>query len=222
MGTNILEYKDMLNRRQLKIAFDEIDADKSGSIDVSEIGALCSKVGDKDFDHASAAELFKEIDTNHDGKVSFEEFTAWYRLGRNSKLRDLLKFQLTAMDIWENKKQYTKVGTYTDEGRTDLIDVEIRDGEPNEKNTDLVGRITTQADPEFLARVKRACPKLADGASPDMAPPGTQAYFCWSCKSTNPQALVDAFNAFFAAAKEFAEEDPEFGMAFQMAFGSYE
>jgi hypothetical protein len=199
----------MLNRRQLKIAFDEIDADKSGSIEVSEIAALCAKVGDKDFDQSSAAELFKEIDTNHDGKVSFEEFTAWYRLGRNSKLRDVLKFQLSAMDVWNSRdKSYKEVGTYAEDGRSDMVDVEIRDGEPLETNTDCVVRLTTQVDPEMIARVKRACPKLFEGfANEDsMMPPDTQSFACFSVKSTNPQALVDALKAFWTALKEFAEE----------------
>merc|ERR1712021_160304 len=137
MGTNILEYKDMLNRRQLKIAFDEIDADKSGSIEVSEIAALCEKLCEK-VDQASAAELFKEIDTNHDGKVSFEEFTAWYRLGRNSKLRDVLKYSIKALTKFDAHftKKYNKASAYDGEGRTTLVDVEIRDGEPSESNTD--------------------------------------------------------------------------------------
>ena len=154
----------MLHRSQLKLAFDEIDADKSGSIEVSEIAALCKKVGDDNFDQASAAELFKEIDTNHDGKVSFEEFTAWYRLGRNSKLRDVLKYQLSAMDVWASRdKSYKEVGTYAEEGRIDMFDVEIRDGEPKETNTDCFARLTTQVDPEMIARVKRACPKMFEG-----------------------------------------------------------
>merc|ERR1712166_584316 len=86
MGTIILIKKDMLSRAELRNAFNEVDTDGSDSIELGELANLCGKVSVADFDQANATELFKEIDTNHDGKISFDEFTAWYRLGRNAVL----------------------------------------------------------------------------------------------------------------------------------------
>merc|ERR1712178_72749 len=112
---------------------------------------------------AQLLQSFNEIDTNHDGRISFEEFTAWYRLGRNSKLRDVLKYQLMAMQQFDAHftKKYKKASAYDGEGRTNIVDIEIRDGEPSEENADGLVRLTTKADEELSDRVARACPELA-------------------------------------------------------------
>ena len=83
----------MLSSSQLKEAFDSFDKDQSGSLDLDEIVKLASSVGAK-ANKKDLEDLFKSIDVNHDGKLSFEEFLAWYRVGKHSKLTRLLKYQI--------------------------------------------------------------------------------------------------------------------------------
>merc|ERR1711957_236057 len=222
MGTIILRKKDMLSRAELRNAFNEVDTDGSDSIELGELANLCGKVSVADFDQANATELFKEIDTNHDGKISFDEFTAWYRLGRNSKLRDVLKYQLKALNKFDAHftKTYKKCSAYDGEGRTSFIDVELRDGEPSENNTDCCVRLTTKADEELSDRVGRACPDLAvrvgEGHNSEL-PAGTRAFACFTIRSTNPTALAQAFRDFYNSAKEMVlEQDPRMEDLFNM------
>jgi len=204
----------MLNRVQLKNAFNEIDTDGSGAIEIGELANLCGKVSVTDVDQANVGELFKEIDTNHDGKISFKEFTAWYRLGRNSKLRDVLKYQLKALNKLDAHftKKFKKAAAYDSEGRTTLVDVEIRDGEPDEGNTDCCLRLTTKADKELTDRVTRACPDLAARVSFDAThenPIVSYAFVCFTMRSSNPEALAQAFRDFYNSTKELLMEmDP--------------
>merc|ERR1712166_196848 len=215
MGTIILTKKDMLNRVQLKNSFNEIDTDGSGAIDIGELANLCNKVNVTDVDQTNVGELFKEIDTNHDGKISFEEFTAWYRLGRNSKLRDGLKYQLKAMNKFDAHftKNYKKASAYDGaEGRNSLVDIEIRDGEPAENNTDMTFRFTTKADEELSDRVGRACPdltvRLGEGHGSGL-PAGTRAFVCFTMRSSNPEALAQAFRDFYNSARDLLiEKEP--------------
>merc|ERR1712183_398622 len=85
---------------------------------------------------------------------------------------------------------------YDGEGRTTLVDVEIRDGEPDENNSDGCVRITSKADEELSGRVGRACPnlqvRLGEGHD-SMLPAGTRAFACFTIRSTNPEALAQAF-----------------------------
>jgi len=205
----------MLNRVQLRNSFNEIDTDGSGAIDIGELANLCGKVNVTDVDQTNVGELFKEIDTNHDGKISFEEFTAWYRLGRNSKLRDGLKYQLKAMNKFDAHftKNYKKASAYDGaEGRTSLVDIEIRDGEPAENNTDMTFRFTTKADEELSDRVGRACPdltvRLGEGHGSGL-PAGTRAFVCFTMRSSNPEALAQAFRDFYNSARDLLiEKEP--------------
>jgi len=214
MGTIILTKKDTLNRVALRNSFNEIDTDGSGAIDMSELANLCSKVNVTDVDHANVGELFKEIDTNHDGKISFEEFTAWYRLGRNSKLRDVLKYSLKSMNKFDAHftKKYKKASAFDGEGRTTMVNVEIRDGEPDESNSDGCLRFTTKADEELSDRVERACPnllvRLGEGHD-SMLPAGTRAFGCFTIRSSNAEALAQSFRDFYNSAKDLLMEmDP--------------
>jgi Ca2+-binding EF-hand superfamily protein len=83
----------MLSSAQLKEAFDSFDKDRSGALDMDEIVKLAASLGAK-ASKKELEELFKSIDVNHDNKLSFDEFLAWYRVGKHSKLNKLLKYQL--------------------------------------------------------------------------------------------------------------------------------
>jgi len=83
----------MLSSSQLKQAFDSYDKDKSGALDIDEVVKLAMSLGAK-ANKKEIEELFKSIDVNHDSKLSFEEFLAWYRVGKHSKLTKVLKYQM--------------------------------------------------------------------------------------------------------------------------------
>ena len=74
----------MLSSAELKKAFDEFDLDKSGTLEAGELAKVCSSVG-IEADEAKLKAFFDQIDTDHDGKISFEEFSAWYRVGQTSQ-----------------------------------------------------------------------------------------------------------------------------------------
>eukprot|EP00931_Biecheleriopsis_adriatica_P046690 TRINITY_DN26834_c0_g1_i1.p1 TRINITY_DN26834_c0_g1~~TRINITY_DN26834_c0_g1_i1.p1 ORF type:complete len:190 (-),score=38.21 TRINITY_DN26834_c0_g1_i1:247-816(-) len=66
--------------QSLETIFANIDHDKDGKIDASELLQGCQSLGDE-FDKVTAAEaseLFAMIDVDGDGLMSFEEFVRWY------------------------------------------------------------------------------------------------------------------------------------------------
>ena len=83
----------MLSSAQLQEAFDKYDKDKSGFLDLDEVVKLANSLGAK-ASKKDLEDLFKSIDVDHDNKLTFNEFLAWYRVGKHSKLANLLKYQL--------------------------------------------------------------------------------------------------------------------------------
>jgi len=67
----------------LREVFDSFDADKSGSLTKKELQQLL-QILEVDSSSSHAEKIFKKIDENHDGKISFDEFVAM------------------AMEIWSN------------------------------------------------------------------------------------------------------------------------
>lgn len=62
----------------LHALFKELDADHSGFLDMVEIGNAAKRLG---FPFGNKQELttaFKKLDTNGDGRISEEEFVAWW------------------------------------------------------------------------------------------------------------------------------------------------
>lgn len=68
----------------LKLAFRKYDADSSGAINVDELGSLCAELG-FELSESALEQALRELDTNGDGTVGFDEFTAWWDgLGQQS------------------------------------------------------------------------------------------------------------------------------------------
>ena len=92
------------SKDEVKAVFDDIDRDRSGYIDSGELEQCCKTLG-VEMSPSELADALKRLDTNGDGKISLEEFTAWFmqkqggRAGESaglSKLRQrLFKYETT-------------------------------------------------------------------------------------------------------------------------------
>ena len=204
----------MLGRNELRQAFDKVDKDNSGSIDLSELEALC-KTLNKPIEHSKVQELFNEIDTNHDGKLSFAEFIAWFRLGHNTKLKAILKQQLVNIAFFNNVTDNTlkKSNTIGDgaelnnlaEKKT-LIDLEFIDGTPGNKSEAHV-RYGGAPDEHIKGMVQDACPGFLEYCGES----DTSAYIWYVLKAKNVTLLKEVFVKFFESFIEFViEMRPEF------------
>ena len=82
-----------LLQARLKEAFDHCDEDDGGSIDKSEIVALCEELmGEFDFDMDSQrlGSAMSEMDEDGNGDVTFDELCHWwYRTHYIKRIRDL-------------------------------------------------------------------------------------------------------------------------------------
>ena len=85
----------MLSSSQIKDTFDSYDKDKSGKLSLDEVVKLSTQLGIT-VTKPELDALFKSIDTDNDGNLSFEEFLAWYRVGKNNKIALNLKNQIEA------------------------------------------------------------------------------------------------------------------------------
>merc|ERR1712086_493729 len=75
MGIIILTKKDMFSLVELNKLFNNLHTDGIDTIDCELFLNLHEKNGVADIDKVCA--LFKEIDTNNDGKISLEDISAW-------------------------------------------------------------------------------------------------------------------------------------------------
>jgi calcium-dependent protein kinase len=72
--TAAIEKSTMLNKQNLISAFKMIDQDNSGLITVDELKAVFDNHGDKK-DQKLWEDIMREVDSNKDNNISFEEFT---------------------------------------------------------------------------------------------------------------------------------------------------
>ena len=61
-------------------AFQEVDIDKSGNIELAELGVLLKNLGSS-ADEETLERYMKELDINEDGVIDFKEFCDWYLRG---------------------------------------------------------------------------------------------------------------------------------------------
>ncbi len=74
----------------LRSVFNNFDKSGDGFIDKNELETMCRELG-IDVTHSDFQETLRSLDVNHDDKISFEEFSDWWRKGRQcSKLMESL------------------------------------------------------------------------------------------------------------------------------------
>ena len=62
---------------EIREIFDHYDADKNGTIERSEFAALLAAL-DADMSEDEIATGMKALDDNHNGRIDFDEFVAWW------------------------------------------------------------------------------------------------------------------------------------------------
>lgn len=85
-----------LSYSEIKTAFDQIDKDNSGALELNEIIELSKGLGEE-ASPESILKIFGEIDENNDRKISFHEFLSWYRFGKDIPIAEAMKAHMTVL-----------------------------------------------------------------------------------------------------------------------------
>ncbi|GMH96970.1 hypothetical protein TrVE_jg4540 [Triparma verrucosa] len=72
-------FKDKLHGEvNIRVAFQEADVNRNGSLDVEELGVLCQKLGSQMSQNQLEASL-RTLDTDNSGGIDYNEFLVWFR-----------------------------------------------------------------------------------------------------------------------------------------------
>jgi Ca2+-binding EF-hand superfamily protein len=97
----IINAETELNNLLLSI-FKNFDKSGDGYINFNEMETICKELG-IDVTHSDFVETLNSVDKDHDEKISFEEFSAWYKNGRQcSKLMENLILMRIATNSFLN------------------------------------------------------------------------------------------------------------------------
>ena len=98
-GTALVERELILKMEASdpRALFDELDADKSGSLDHGELEELCKKMGKK-LSKKELTEAMTAMDADGSGHIEFGEFEAWWVQGGNSVPTDTVPQWIAAID----------------------------------------------------------------------------------------------------------------------------
>ena len=73
----------------MQTIFEAFDQDKDGFIDKSEIEVISKELGHP-LTKQKIDKIFKKMDINKDGKLSFDEFKEWWIHGKSNGLEALI------------------------------------------------------------------------------------------------------------------------------------
>ena len=71
------------SENEVRLAFEAVDANGSGTLDRSEVRKLCESLG-LAVDGAILGQIMAELDTDASGEVDFSEFSSWWLAGDDS------------------------------------------------------------------------------------------------------------------------------------------
>jgi EF-hand domain pair len=179
----------MLSSAQLKEAFDGFDKDKSGFLEMDEVVSLANTLGVKT-SKKELSDLFTSIDVSNDGKLSFDEFLGWYRVGRHSALSGLLKYQMRIVRAAARPEISALANLQDDEKEiskgTPIIKFEVIDRESNASHLKI--RVDSgKAHEALMIAIQQIDPDVSVSKK---IPTGK---FFLSLESANPEALQKSF-----------------------------
>jgi len=185
------------SQEALRKVFDSFDKDKNGSIDIGEIKALAKELGHEITD-SDVQKIFSEIDTNKDGKISFEEFAIWWHSGKATKLEGLVYYQLKAQKLLSKAHgEITRLGQSLDTKYDSTVETHyfgIQAGEAEHK-TKLDIKAAFGGSEEKL---------LFEQTLGKLGRPWDQHAIVLSFKSPNPETAKDGLKDLFDTGLQFA------------------
>lgn len=98
-----LEHQFIQLEQIVRTAFQSFDKDCSGFIDKSELKEVARELG-KELDEVEIQECLLDLDSNKDGKISYDEFKRWWLSGRQNQspwMRNMLAYKLTNTKLLE-------------------------------------------------------------------------------------------------------------------------
>lgn len=185
-----MDSKDAHQAKALRDAFNKVDANGNGFLDSNEVTQVLKDIGVE----VSSEELdkfFKEVDTNHDNQISFEELSVWYKTGRGGKAGEVQSKFLSAL------KQYKREATKKDKEDEDAkkkidhhhIGVSLGALQEGKTKVEIGSQVGTEAAEKFA--------ELSNGL--DIEQP---ACVILQFASSNPAEAKDGILNFFTGAIE--------------------
>ena len=129
----------MTSVQEIKDIFNELDVDKSGYLDINELGELCKRAN-MDVDVENLKKYFEEIDVDNDKKVCLVEFLAYYKFNKSSRLSEYIKKMTLLNRSLKSIKPAPRVNIES-ANRTKNFSFKISDGTFEEYKTEMIFRI---------------------------------------------------------------------------------
>eukprot|EP00831_Metopus_contortus_P009669 TRINITY_DN1372_c0_g1_i3.p1 TRINITY_DN1372_c0_g1~~TRINITY_DN1372_c0_g1_i3.p1 ORF type:complete len:437 (-),score=89.71 TRINITY_DN1372_c0_g1_i3:35-1345(-) len=94
----IIVESDNKLQETIKTVFTKFDKDNSGFIELDEIKSIAKELG-LEMTPEEASAYLKDLDTNQDGKISYDEFVQWWLSGRPGKLEKMEKLMVKFLGV---------------------------------------------------------------------------------------------------------------------------
>lgn len=125
------DLKDYVNRldheefKKIKLAFEKYDKDNGGTIDNEEMTEIACSMGFNADDEEFKKGIYA-LDLNQDGTISFTEFIAWWKIGRQNlfalpKIYDLFEFNQKLIKDHFDLSNYTEKIVKIEEDKTNEV-----------------------------------------------------------------------------------------------------